>query len=110
NANELPTCDTAGVLGPAAAAVGALRAAAAIRFLVEGPPAIGGSPALISLNAWAGEFRSLPSTAVAASDCPCCRQRSFPFLSTSAGDLTTSLCGRRAVQVLPDVSSKPIDL
>jgi adenylyltransferase/sulfurtransferase len=98
------------VLGPAAAAVGALQAAAAIRFLVQGPPAIGESPALIALNAWTGEFRSLPSTALAASDCPCCRQRNFPFLSTSGGDFTTTLCGRRAVQVLPAASSKPIDL
>jgi adenylyltransferase/sulfurtransferase len=110
NANELPTCDTAGVLGPAAAAVGALQAAAAIRFLVEGPPPIGGSPALIALNAWTGEFRSLPATAVAASDCPCCRQRNFPFLWTSGGDFTTNLCGRRAVQVLPAASSSPVDL
>ena len=109
-ANELPTCDTAGVLGPAAAAVGALQAAAAIRFLVEGPPPVGGSRPLIAFNAWTSEFRSLPSTTVPASDCPCCGQRTFPFLSAGGGDFTTSLCGRRAVQVLPADSSRPIDL
>src|SRR6185503_7953639 len=35
---ELPTCDTAGVLGPAAAIVGALQATQAIRLLVEDSP------------------------------------------------------------------------
>ena len=34
-AGELPTCDTAGVLGPAAAVVGALAAATTLRLLIE---------------------------------------------------------------------------
>jgi adenylyltransferase/sulfurtransferase len=95
---ELPTCDTAGVLGPAAAATAALQAATALRFLVRGATMDGG-PGLVSLDVWEGEFRKLSSGARPQTDCPCCGGREFPFLSTGREDFTTTLCGRGAVQV-----------
>jgi adenylyltransferase/sulfurtransferase len=110
NANDLPTCDIAGVLGPAAAAVGGFQAALAIRFLVEGESAAEKSAGLIAFDAWTGQFRLLSSASVAIADCPCCHQRNFPFLSTNGLDFTTNLCGRRAVQVLRSGLSRPIDL
>jgi molybdopterin-synthase adenylyltransferase len=109
-ADELPTCDTAGVLGPAAAMVGGLQAATAIRFLVEGPEQLTKTTGLISLDAWSGEFRTMPSAAAPIADCPCCGQRNFPFLSTNGTDFTTNLCGRHAVQVLRPESAGRIDL
>ena len=96
NGQELPTCDTAGVLGPAAAATAALQAGVALRFLVEGVP--GNSP-LLALDVWKREFREFGSASHPQADCPCCGRREFPFLSTEAEDFTTTLCGRGAVQV-----------
>jgi molybdopterin/thiamine biosynthesis adenylyltransferase len=96
NAHELPTCDTAGVLGPAAAATAAIQAGVALRFLVEGAPKQGH---LRSLDAWTQEFRDLASASQPQPDCPCCARRQFPFLSTQTEDFTTTLCGRSAVQV-----------
>jgi len=110
SATDLPTCDTAGVLGPAAAIVGSFQAALAIRFIVERESAAHQSPGLLSFDAWTGQFRSLASAATAVETCPCCRQRNFPFLSTNAGDFTTNLCGRRTVQVLRAGSQSQIDL
>jgi molybdopterin-synthase adenylyltransferase len=97
-AQDLPTCDTAGVLGPAAAATAALQAATALRFLVDGAPADGGG-GLVALDVWEGEFRKLSSAGKPQADCPCCGRREYPFLSTAREDFTTTLCGRGAVQV-----------
>jgi molybdopterin-synthase adenylyltransferase len=95
-ASELPTCDTAGVLNAAAAATAAMQAAVAMRFLVEGSPGSGGG-ALLTLDVWKSQFRSIAAPVQA--DCSCCQGRQFPFFSTAAADFTTTLCGRRAIQV-----------
>jgi adenylyltransferase/sulfurtransferase len=92
--SELPTCDTAGVLGAAATVVGGLQAAAAIRLLIDGH-----SNPLLATNLWLGRFREMKSSANRVADCICCQQRTFEFLSTSDRDFTTNLCGRDAVQV-----------
>jgi molybdopterin/thiamine biosynthesis adenylyltransferase len=137
SAHEMPTCDTAGVLGPAAAIVGALQASAAIRFLIEsspGPPLppSPGTPGdlrlseaksrpvgsggegrvstLLSFNAWTHEFRTLPSASTPNPHCPCCSAGKFPYLSTDARDFTTNLCGSRAVQVIRSAGEQKIDL
>ncbi len=109
-AEELPTCDTAGVLGPAAAMVGGLQAALAMRMLVEGPQCSDELPGLVSLDAWSGQFRTMASASKPIADCPCCGLRDFPFLSTNGSDFTTNLCGRRAVQVVRGGLTGKIDL
>jgi molybdopterin-synthase adenylyltransferase len=95
-ASELPTCDTAGVLNAAASATAAIQAAVAMRYIVEGQPALG-SGELIAMDIWLGRFRSI--SAEPQADCPCCGKREFPFFSTAQTDFTTTLCGRRAIQV-----------
>jgi molybdopterin/thiamine biosynthesis adenylyltransferase len=97
-----PTCDTAGVLGPAVAAVGAFQAAAVIRSLVnpDEPPLA----TLTSLDLWQGSSRRLNLTKNPA--CPCCGQRRFDFLAAPTSD-HAALCGQNAVQVTP---AAPADL
>ena len=104
-AGELPTCDTAGVLGPAAGVVASLQAAAAIRLLVDAEPA---EAALVTMDVWAGRFRTV---AVGGADpaCPCCGQRRFKFLEVPLERSTVQLCGRNAVQIRP-ASPQAVDL
>jgi adenylyltransferase/sulfurtransferase len=103
---ELPTCDTAGVLGSAAAVVASLQATAAIRVLVGKSQ---GSPdALLSLDVWTGRFRQTNLTGARRDDCTACARREFEFLSRVDGQ-TVSLCGRDAIQIRPMARSFDFD-
>ena len=98
-----PTCDSAGVLGPAAAMIASRQAALAIRSLLGDR---GADAQLWTLDAWSGRARSI---GVARDpQCPCCGRRSFEFLE-SGGQRVTSLCGVDAVQIRP-ASAGDIDL
>lgn len=92
----LPTCDTAGVIGPAVGAVASMEAGLALRLLAGREPL---EPALIELDAWNGEARRLRIPRDPG--CPCCGERSFPFLEDAEVTGAVSLCGRNTVQVLP---------
>ena len=104
--DRLPTCDTAGVLGPAAQIVGSLQAAAAIRYLVDGQF----ETALLSFDAWLGRFHSLDLSDARRQDCICCGQRQFNFLAAGAGQSAVSLCGHGAVQIRPPRADRPLDI
>lgn len=96
---ELATCDTAGVLPAAAAIVGAMQAAVAIRMIVEAEiPADAG---LLALDGWTLRCRNLNTREARREDCPCCGQRRFEFLDRPAASEAASLCGRNAVQIRP---------
>ncbi|HZN66449.1 MAG TPA: ThiF family adenylyltransferase [Tepidisphaeraceae bacterium] len=102
--SDLPTCDTAGVLGPAAAVVGALQAAATIKLLVGAE----GTSNLLSLDVWTPRVR-VTDAGPRDPHCPACGQRRFEFLDRPAV-LSTTLCGRQTVQVRPERSNGRIDL
>ena len=102
---ELPTCDTAGVLGPVAAVVGALQSIEVIRLLIGG--AAGDNAALWAGDLWSGRARRI--VAERRPDCPACGRREFPFLSRPPSQSTT-LCGRHSVQVRPADSGLRLDL
>lgn len=104
---ELATCDTSGVLGPAAAVVGALQAAQAIRFLTN--PSDKEIEQLIWLDVWSGRFRSSAIASAKRKECIACGRHIFEFLDVSDRGGLTSLCGRNAVQVRPSQTVR-IDL
>jgi molybdopterin-synthase adenylyltransferase len=92
----LPTCDTAGVIGPAVGAIASMQAGLALRLLGGADPP---DAALVDMDVWSGSVRRL---AVPRSEtCPCCQQRRFDFLEGAAMDEAVSLCGRNTVQLLP---------
>jgi adenylyltransferase/sulfurtransferase len=94
-AGELQTCDTAGVLGAAAAAVAAMQAAMALRLLVQGD-----APArLMAMNVWDLWARGLELTEGRDADCIACGRREFEFLARPPEMGAAVLCGREAVQV-----------
>ncbi len=97
-AGSQPTCDTAGVLGPAVAIVGACQASDALRILLGRGGEI--PPTLLEFDLWEGRRRRIDLARARRSDCPCCARRYFEFLARTERD-TLSLCGQDAVQVSP---------
>jgi molybdopterin/thiamine biosynthesis adenylyltransferase len=93
---DLPTCDTAGVLGMGAAIVGAYQAIEALRILTGQ----GGAGTLMRLEFWPPRMHVISTAEAKAPDCPCCGRRAFEFLEARSED-TAVLCGRNAVQVRP---------
>lgn len=92
-ANE-PTCDTVGVLGPAAGAIASLEAASAIKMLLgKSAPQ---EARLIALDVWTGRFQSLRVPRRA--DCRACGERRFAYLQGDAQPHLT-MCGRDSVQI-----------
>ncbi|MEN0020538.1 MAG: ThiF family adenylyltransferase [Planctomycetota bacterium] len=94
----MPTCDTAGVLGPTTGVVAAMQAAAVLRLIVEPERAQAG--VLTELDPWLGTTRRLDLNGGKRDDCPCCAHGRYEYLEAAAED-TASLCGRDAVQVRP---------
>lgn len=97
------TCDTAGVLGPAVAAVGALAVTETIQLLLESPESAAGSA--IHVDVWHAGLETTP--VLRRTDCPCCVGRQFPFLRGQGGSRAAQLCGRNAVQILPGREEAP---
>ena len=93
-----PTCETAGVLGPAVAVVASLEAVEAIKILTGAHDAL--NTELIMIDIWEWSFRRLKIAGLLGKvDCPCCQHRKFEWLDGTQGSHTTTLCGRNAVQV-----------
>ncbi len=94
----LPTCDTAGILGPVAAVAASWQATLALRFLATGSTRdLAWKQAILS--PWNVSARVVG--VAPAADCSVCVKREFEFLRGDASARVTPLCGRRAVQVLP---------
>ena len=94
------TCDTAGILGPAAAMASALAAAEAIKILSGARADI--SRDLVAFDLWANTTQRLKMDRDAMSrDCPACVEGRYEFLAALAGTRAVTLCGRNAVQVRP---------
>ena len=97
---SLPTCDTAGVLAATVQIVASLQATEAMKILIGRDADV--SRCLLAIDAWAGRIRALNvQSAREAGDCPCCGQARYEFLSGEKFAVTTTLCGRDAVQILP---------
>jgi adenylyltransferase/sulfurtransferase len=95
---SMPTCDTAGILGPVSSMAASIQALETIRLIVQPDRAMSGT--LIEIDLWQGRQRRL-SIGAPNPECPCCALRRFEFLAGSGETMTTSLCGRGSIQVLP---------
>ncbi len=102
------TCDTAGVLGPAAMMAAAFQAGQAIKLLAGGVGAADRS--LYSFDLWSNLTQRFDFSGARSDACPCCGARSFPYLAGSAASRAVSLCGRNAVQIAPPEGCPGVDL
>jgi len=102
-AASVPTCDTAGVLGPAVALVAAHQAADALKVLLGRADLLSGE--MLEFDLMAGRLRRLSLADLAApGPCPCCqggRRDALDGHAAGAAPAATALCGRNAVQVCP---------
>jgi molybdopterin-synthase adenylyltransferase len=93
-----PTCETAGVLGPAVAVIASFEAVEAIKLLSGSLEPL--NTELIMVDVWDWAFRRLKIAGLLGKvDCPCCQRRDFEWLDGRQGSHTTTLCGRNAVQI-----------
>jgi len=88
-----PTCETAGILGPAASTVAALQVASAMKLLCGQAPA----PRITTLDVWDGSLRQI-AMPDRDPECPACGKGEFPYLDGERR-APVSLCGRNAVQI-----------
>jgi molybdopterin-synthase adenylyltransferase len=100
---DAPTCDTAGVLGPAVGLVSSIQAAEAIKFLSGDVEAL--SQSLLMTDIWDLTFRQV-TLGEPDPECPACGKRQFDFLDRQAPRQTTDLCGSDSIQIMIDPPPK----
>ncbi|MEM9296004.1 MAG: HesA/MoeB/ThiF family protein [Planctomycetota bacterium] len=100
-----PTCETAGVLGPAVGVVASLQAAEAIKILLGDWASV--SRDLWRIDLWEGRIDrfATPRPEVVDPD-----SLALPYLRAPASPDDGALCGRDVVQVSPAAAGAPIDL
>lgn len=93
-----PTCDTAGVIMPIVTAIASIQSAEALKLLTGKHHELHRS--LIRIDVWDFEFNRLDlSSFEKRVDCPACALGMFEFLVGAGRQVTTTLCGRNAVQI-----------
>lgn len=96
------TCDTAGILGPAAHLAASMQVGRALRWLATRE--VPSDAEVVYADVWEARFTRM--TVPRDPSCPCCAARRFEFLSVETPQ-TSALCGRDSVQVRPLVPSRP---
>jgi len=104
-AGSVPTCDTAGVLGPSVAIVAAQQAADAMKVLLGRLDLLSGTMLDFDLLSNSRRRLQLDDLAGDPSGCRCCRLRHFDYLEQDHTDGAIKLCGRGAVQVTPTAAA-----
>lgn len=104
---ERQTCDTAGVLGPAAGLAGSLMAAEAIKLLLGRPDLV--RPSLARIDALSGAMSTTDLADARDPDCSCCAHARYDWLDGARADAAVTLCGRSSVQITP-AHAGPVDL
>jgi len=97
---SVPTCDTAGVIGPIVSVIAGLQAAEALKYLSGNRDAM--TRDLLSVDVWSGLVTRMevPKSG-GRRRCETCDGLSFEYLAGRGGRSVT-LCGRNSVQVMPE--------
>ncbi len=97
-AASAPTCDTAGVIMPIVSIVAAVQTSEALKLLTGHTESLHG--ALMQFDVWRNEWRRI-KLSQPNPDCPTCAHSRYTTLEAEAGEASSVLCGRDAVQVSP---------
>ncbi|HWN98069.1 MAG TPA: ThiF family adenylyltransferase [Blastocatellia bacterium] len=92
-----PTCDTAGVIMPITSIIASIQSAEALKLLTGHADTLHRS--LLRMNVWDFQMKRLDLSSFERRDCATCVRREFEFLLGSSRQVTTTLCGRNAVQI-----------
>ena len=93
---SVPTCDTVGVLGPAASIVASLQVIQGLKLLLGQEHEAQGE--LVYVEAWALSTERM-QVGKGSTPCPACDLGQFDFLEAAEGSHAIALCGRDAVQI-----------
>lgn len=96
---SVPTCDSAGVFGPAVGVVASVQAMEAIKLLAGKRESV--TTDLVVINLWPLLIRRIKTDGLRDVPCPVCKEGRYDFLSQSRGTQTTILCGQKTVQITP---------
>lgn len=108
-AGELQTCDTAGIIAPAATLVASLQVAEALKILVGASRDV--RRTLLSVELWPFRWIELGGRdASPVPNCVACGQRKFEFLDSPQRGAVQVLCGRDSVQIVPSERSGVVNL
>ncbi len=106
---SMPTCDTAGVLGPAVNTVASFQVAETLKILTGNFGNV--CPTLLSTDLWTNTISQLKVRSTGDNaDCPCCKQRQFDYLDGKLGSAAATLCGRDAVQLTHKQNTEDLNL
>lgn len=104
----MPTCDTAGILGPAVGVIASIEAIEAIKILSGNRAAV--SRYLTVVELWDSCIRQVHIASLRDQvDCPACKRREFSWLAGKEGSRSAVLCGRNAVQLTQPAKSISLD-
>jgi len=99
------TCDTAGIIQPAAAQVVIHQTTEALKLLTNQRDAL--RRTLVSFDLWKNEFVQMDISSLKKVDCPSCsKQATYPFLTFEKQTKVAVLCGRESVQIRPQQLSQ----
>ena len=93
-----PTCDTAGVIMPIISVIGSIQSAEAMKLMTGQLDKL--HRALLRIDVWDFQITRIDLSNFAdRQDCPACGRGEYEFLRGASRQVTTTLCGRNAVQI-----------
>lgn len=93
----LPTCESAGVIGPIAQLVASYQVAEGLKVLIQDYDRI--RKTLLHVEMW--NYAHYETKLSAHPACPVCGEKQYAYLQGEQGESVTLLCGRDTVQVSP---------
>ena len=98
---NLPTCDTLGVLNTIPAAIASIQTTEALKIILENKNL---NNDLILIDLWSSSWEKIKIER--KKNCPVCVKKKYIFLEGEETSHATSLCGRNAVQIVPQKRSQ----
>ena len=93
------TCETVGIIGPAAELTASIQCTEAIKILTNNKENL--RKGLFYFDLWSNDFSTIGLKGIKDTECPTCGLQLFPHLQKGSGTKTAVLCGRNTVQIRP---------